>query len=130
MCSPVCLLPVAVAGAVVGLAQQLLQQISQSKSELPVESYADADAPAVQWLQTHGYPLLVHGHTHKPQDHDLPGTANNGQTLRRMVLSDWDLLAPQPRAEAMRLQRQPDGAWRWSRESLAGIGYAQSARKT
>ncbi|MDO4769803.1 MAG: hypothetical protein Q4A11_05485 [Brachymonas sp.] len=98
-------------------AQQLRQQSSQRKNELGVEGYADVDTTlAVQWLQTHGCTLLVHGHTHKPQDHDLPGAANNGQTLRRMVLSDWDLLAPQPRAEALRLQRQPDGGWRWGRE--------------
>lgn len=100
------------------LAQQLRQQSSQRKNELGVEGYADVDAPlAVQWLQTHDCTLLIHGHTHKPQDHDLPGTANNGQTLRRMVLSDWDLLAPQPRAEALRLQCQPEGAWQWSREN-------------
>lgn len=102
------------------LAQQLRQQSSQRKNELGVEGYADVDASlAVQWLQTHDCTLLVHGHTHKPQDHNLPGTANNGQTLRRMVLSDWDLLASNPRAEALRLQRQPDGAWRLSRENLA-----------
>ncbi|MDO4795315.1 MAG: metallophosphoesterase [Brachymonas sp.] len=100
------------------LAQQLRQQSSQRKNELGVEGYADVDAPlAVQWLQTQGCTLLVHGHTHKPQDHDLPGTANNGQTLRRMVLSDWDLLASQPRAEALRLQCQSGGEWRWSREN-------------
>ncbi|MDO4768860.1 MAG: metallophosphoesterase [Brachymonas sp.] len=100
------------------LAQQLRQQSSQRKNELGVEGYADVDATlAVQWLQTHGCTLLVHGHTHKPQDHDLPGTTNNSQTLRRMVLSDWDLLVSKPRAEALRLQCQPDGAWRWSRRN-------------
>ena len=99
------------------LAQQLRQQSSQRKNELGVEGYADVDAPlAVQWLQQNGCALLVHGHTHKPQDHDLPATVN-GQPLRRMVLSDWDMLASPPRAEVLRLQLQPDRAWRWSREN-------------
>ena len=99
------------------LAQQLRQQSSQRKNELGVEGYADVDTPlAVQWLHTHGCARLVHGHTHKPQDHILPATAENGQPLQRMVLSDWDLLADAPRAEALRLQRQPDGGWQWSRE--------------
>ncbi len=99
------------------LAQQLRQQSSQRKNELGVEGYADVDAPlAVQWLQKHDCTLLVHGHTHKPQDHDLPGTVQ-GQTLQRMVLSDWDMQATPPRAEVLRLQRQPDAAWHWSRQS-------------
>ena len=99
------------------LAQQLRQQSSQRKNELGVEGYADVDTSlAVQWLQTHGCARLVHGHTHKPQDRILPATAENGQPLQRMVLSDWDLLADSPRAEALRLQRQPDGGWQWRRE--------------
>jgi UDP-2,3-diacylglucosamine hydrolase len=43
--------------------------------------------------------VLIHGHTHRPADHDL------GDGLQRQVLSDWDLDdAGPPRAEVLRLQ--------------------------
>ncbi len=69
--------------------------------------WADVDAAAArQWLQAAGATTLVHGHTHRPAEHDL------GDGLRRVVLSDWDLAAPSPRAEVLRisakgLQRRP-----------------------
>ncbi len=69
--------------------------------------WADVDAAAArQWLQAAGATTLVHGHTHRPAEHDL------GDGLRRVVLSDWDLSAPTPRAEVLRisakgLQRRP-----------------------
>jgi len=60
--------------------------------------YADADSDAARaWLRAAGATTLVHGHTHRPADHDL------GQGLARLVLSDWDLQATPPRAEALRL---------------------------
>jgi len=60
--------------------------------------YADADTPlARQWLQAAGASTLIHGHTHRPADHDL------GDGLRRLVLSDWDTGATPPRAEVLRL---------------------------
>jgi UDP-2,3-diacylglucosamine hydrolase len=63
-------------------------------------TYADADAAlSQQWLALADADALVHGHTHRPRDHALPG----GQ--RRHVLSDWDLLASPPRAEVVRLAR-------------------------
>lgn len=63
-------------------------------------SYADADSALSQlWLEQAGADALVHGHTHRPRDHLLPG----GQP--RHVLSDWDLQAAPPRAEVMRLAR-------------------------
>lgn len=60
--------------------------------------YADVDAAeAARWLQAAGADVLVHGHTHKPGEHEVaPG-------LRRIVLSDWDLAARRPRAEVLRL---------------------------
>jgi len=61
-------------------------------------SYADVDAQASrQWLRTAKAPTLIHGHTHKPALHDL------GERLSRVVLSDWDLAAPVPRADVLRL---------------------------
>lgn len=61
-------------------------------------SYGDLDAQAsCDWLHRAGASTLIHGHTHKPAEHDLP------QGLRRIVLSDWDGAATPPRAEVLRL---------------------------
>jgi UDP-2,3-diacylglucosamine hydrolase len=61
-------------------------------------SYADVDANAArQWLLAAKATTLIHGHTHKPAVHDLGGG------LSRVVLSDWDLAAPIPRADVLRL---------------------------
>jgi UDP-2,3-diacylglucosamine hydrolase len=61
-------------------------------------SYADLDAQvSCDWLHMAHARTLIHGHTHKPGEHDLP------QGLRRIVLSDWDALATPPRAEVLRL---------------------------
>lgn len=63
-------------------------------------TYADLDAEATRsWLQAARAATLIHGHTHRPADHDL------GHGLRRVVLSDWDLAAPVPRAEVLRWER-------------------------
>ncbi len=60
--------------------------------------WADVDADAArQWLRAAGADTLVHGHTHRPAEHDL------GDGLRRVVLGDWDLAATPPRAEVLRL---------------------------
>jgi UDP-2,3-diacylglucosamine hydrolase len=60
--------------------------------------YADVDNTAArQWLQAAGAHTLIHGHTHRPANHDL------GQGLQRVVLSDWDAAATPPRAEVLRL---------------------------
>lgn len=60
--------------------------------------WADVDADAARnWLRRAGACGLIHGHTHRPADHDL------GQGLRRVVLSDWDAAAQPPRAEVLRL---------------------------
>lgn len=68
------------------------------------ETYADVDAAAAAaWLQAAGATTLIHGHTHKPADHAL------ATGLHRHVLSDWDTAATPPRAEVLRLQREPAG---------------------
>ena len=60
--------------------------------------YADVDADCARsWLQAAGASALIHGHTHRPMEHDL------GDGQRRVVLSDWDLAAHPPRAEILRL---------------------------
>ncbi len=63
-------------------------------------TYADLDAEATRsWLRAAAAATLIHGHTHRPADHDL------GDGLRRVVLSDWDLSARVPRAEVLRWER-------------------------
>jgi len=53
---------------------------------------AAAGTSPCQQAQAH---VLVHGHTHRPADHDL------GEGLRRIVLSDWDAAAHPPRAQLL-----------------------------
>lgn len=69
--------------------------------------YADVDgAEAIKWLETHQASTLVHGHTHKPDDHWLEKkclSSDRSQVFQRIVLSDWDALATPPRTEVLRL---------------------------
>lgn len=61
-------------------------------------SHADVDAGAARaWLAAAGAATLIHGHTHRPAEHAL------SSTLRRVVLSDWHLDGPAPRADVLRL---------------------------
>jgi len=76
--------------------------------------WADADLAAVrEALQLSGCSTLIHGHTHRPADHDLGGG------LRRLVLSDWDLGAHPPRAQLLHIGA--DGAQRRALAMTAGI---------
>jgi UDP-2,3-diacylglucosamine hydrolase len=60
--------------------------------------YTDVDVDvSCDWLHAAQANTLIHGHTHKPADHDL------AKGLRRVVLSDWDAAATPPRAEVLRL---------------------------
>ncbi|APW37863.1 UDP-2,3-diacylglucosamine diphosphatase [Rhodoferax koreense] len=82
-------------------ARQQLARSIRGESEARKRSeatYADVDTPAARaWLQAAGARTLIHGHTHRPAEHDL------GHGLRRIVLTDWDLAATPPRAEVLRL---------------------------
>lgn len=63
-------------------------------------AYTDIDtATAVAWMHQGGCRSLVHGHTHRP------GTEVLAPGYTRYVLTDWDLRAARPRAEALRLTR-------------------------
>jgi len=60
--------------------------------------WADVDAQAAcQWLRHAKAHTLIHGHTHRPAQHDL------GDGLQRIVLSDWDAAAQPRRVEVLRL---------------------------
>lgn len=68
--------------------------------------YADVDTDAaVSLMKESATRTMIHGHTHRPFTHTLP---SNG---RRIVLSDWDLRPPRPRAEVLRLQRGRTKHW-------------------
>jgi len=58
----------------------------------------DLDADACRALLCEaGAMTLIHGHTHRPAEHDL------GDGLRRVVLSDWDFDTTPPRGDLIRL---------------------------
>jgi UDP-2,3-diacylglucosamine hydrolase len=70
------------------------------------EVYADVDTSAAcAWLNAAQASTLIHGHTHRPADHEMAGDTN--QTLSRLVLSDWDASAMPARAEVLRLTAHP-----------------------
>jgi UDP-2,3-diacylglucosamine hydrolase len=78
------------------IALSLRQQSEARKQSGAI--YADVDAPAAAiWLQAAHSTHLIHGHTHKPADHEF------GAGLQRTVLSDWDAAATPPRAQVLRL---------------------------
>ncbi|MBK6359725.1 MAG: UDP-2,3-diacylglucosamine diphosphatase [Comamonadaceae bacterium] len=89
------------------IARQIREHGNRASTGNPGD-YADVDATAARgWLQAAGATTLIHGHTHRPGAHDLPepegARASTGPTLRRVVLSDWDMRAKPPRAEVLRL---------------------------
>lgn len=68
----------------------------QHHTEHPAEASADADeALCLEWLSTARADQLVHGHTHRPDHHVLPGG------LTRYVLGDWDFEDQLPRARIL-----------------------------
>lgn len=74
-----------------------LRQQSEARKQSGAE-YADVDLQAARQLLQDAHALrLIHGHTHKPAEHDL------GDGMRRVVLSDWDADAQPARAEVLRL---------------------------
>lgn len=85
--------------------RQALARGLRSQSESRKASgahYADVDTgAALAWLRANAAGTLIHGHTHRPQDHVLD--ASGQLTLRRLVLSDWDAAAQPPRLEVLRL---------------------------
>ena len=86
------------------LAARDMRQRSEARKQAQTEWF-DVDAQAARaCLLQHGITHLIHGHTHRPAEHDL------GDALHRSVLSDWDACATPPRAQVLRLSRSPDHA--------------------
>jgi UDP-2,3-diacylglucosamine hydrolase len=68
------------------------------KNQQNLLAYTDVDdAAALAWLQASNAKTMIHGHTHKPANHDL------GSSFERVVLTDWDLNASPVRAEVLQL---------------------------
>ena len=78
------------------VARGLRQQSEARKNSIAMNADVDA-ATARQWLKQLDAHTLIHGHTHKPNQHDL------GDGLQRVVLSDWDASALVPRCQVLRL---------------------------
>ena len=79
------------------LAREIRNRSEAHKAD-PHAIWADVDAEAArQWLRAARAGTLIHGHTHRPADHDL------GDGLSRIVLSDWHAGATPPRAQVLRL---------------------------
>lgn len=82
------------------IARELRARSEARKRELGHDPglWADVDADAARAaLRAANAATLIHGHTHRPAEHDL------GDGLQRTVLSDWDARATPPRAQVLRL---------------------------
>ena len=84
--------------------RRALGRSARSESEQRKQSgapYADADTQmCTTWMRAAQAPWLIHGHTHRPADHELaPGQW-------RIVLSDWHIDAHTRRAEVLRVTPQ------------------------
>jgi len=64
-----------------------LREISMEKNQGKQESIMDVTPEeVVREMEAHGVQNMIHGHTHRPAEHDL--TANSAPA-RRIVLGDW-----------------------------------------
>lgn len=64
-----------------------LREISMAKNQGKEESIMDVTPEeVVRELEVHGVQNMIHGHTHRPAEHDLTA---NGAPARRIVLGDW-----------------------------------------
>jgi UDP-2,3-diacylglucosamine hydrolase len=64
-----------------------LRRVSESEKRIKPAEIMDVNLGAVEaTLRTHGYPRLVHGHTHRPARHVH---VVDGHTCERWVLGDW-----------------------------------------
>jgi UDP-2,3-diacylglucosamine hydrolase len=64
-----------------------LRGVSEKEKQAKVPVIMDVNAGAVeQALRSHGYPRLIHGHTHRPGKHVH---VVDGRACERWVLADW-----------------------------------------
>ena len=73
-------------------------RLESQKNQQHLLTYADVDNDAaVAWLQASNAKTMIHGHTHKPANHDL------GNACERVVMTDWDSETTPTRAEVLQL---------------------------
>lgn len=90
-------------------AASIRRESDNQKQGQSLDSYVDLnEAATCNWLTEQACTTLIHGHTHQPGVHDL------GHGLQRIVMSDWDLDCPKPRAEVLRYNTQ-QAAQGWQR---------------
>ena len=64
-----------------------MRERSESEKQRKVPAIMDVNREAVgQLLRDHGYPRLIHGHTHRPAHHEF---LLDGRRCERWVLADW-----------------------------------------
>lgn len=78
------------------LARQMREGSRAAQAAQLMSTDLDADACRAL-LREAGAATLIHGHTHRPAEHDL------GDGLRRVVLSDWDFDTAPHRGDVIRL---------------------------
>ena len=75
-----------------------VRSMSESEKGVKPPEIMDVSTPTVEGaLRAHGYPRLIHGHTHRPGHHVH---ALDGQTCERWVLGDWYQRASYLRCDA------------------------------
>jgi UDP-2,3-diacylglucosamine hydrolase len=106
------------------LARHMRSQSEAQKTQRKAlhEPWIDLDAATcLGQLRAHAADHMVHGHTHQPTQHPL------GVGHTRWVLSDWDLQAEPPRAEALRLNATHATPQRIALAGSTGTGAKLSA---
>lgn len=78
------------------LGRQMREGSRAAQAQQLMSTDLDAEACRALLIEA-GSTTLIHGHTHRPAEHDL------GRGLRRVVLSDWDLDATPTRGDVIRL---------------------------
>jgi UDP-2,3-diacylglucosamine hydrolase len=68
------------------LAQSIRTQSDTEKSQKAEEIMDVTEATVENVFRQHHYPLMIHGHTHRPATHRL---SVDGQACERWVLADW-----------------------------------------
>jgi len=84
---------------------EALRKKSEEEKSYKSESIMDVNADAVaDALRKHGYPRLIHGHTHRPMRHEVNV---DGKACERWVLQDWYEGAGYLRCDALGCSTHP-----------------------
>ncbi|BEV70568.1 MULTISPECIES: UDP-2,3-diacylglucosamine diphosphatase [unclassified Paludibacterium] len=69
------------------IARQARMASESNKQQTGLSDISDVtDSAVLALLQAHGWPMLVHGHTHRPACHLIE---QDGQQTQRWVIADW-----------------------------------------